>query len=141
MDAKQTISSRTFAHFREDSSWAKEALPRRHADTIAICGCGYATLWSFCSKMLRLRSRRGHCWGLLLPLQLQKSFKNFWYSPIECALLGWLGPHYYLNQVGWASDNRNIVEYWSAFDLGSERLNPEFVTSRHESLPGQDPGL
>jgi len=33
-----------FAHFREDSSRAKEALPRRYADTIAICGCGYAAL-------------------------------------------------------------------------------------------------
>jgi hypothetical protein len=33
-----------FAHFREDSSRAKAALPRRHADTIAICGCGYAAL-------------------------------------------------------------------------------------------------
>src|SRR5260221_1099583 len=49
-----------FAHFREDSSRAKAALPRRHADTpirryadtpirryadtIAICRCGYAAL-------------------------------------------------------------------------------------------------
>jgi hypothetical protein len=46
------LLSLNFAHFREDSSRATEALPRRfadtpirrHADTIAVCGCGYAAL-------------------------------------------------------------------------------------------------
>src|SRR5258708_39894564 len=56
-----------FAHFREDSSRAKAALPRRHADTpirryadtIAICGCGYGALRPTVQKV-RLR-------GLLHP--------------------------------------------------------------------------